>query len=501
MGEIDFDLLGLHFSTDLTKMINYNYEKYLAQVYDIIKRWNRRYLTPIGKITIVKTYIISKFIHLFSVLPNPPVEFLKKLNTMIFKFIWDGKPDKINRQQICRQIQEGGLRMIDLISFIKSLKLSWLRRMIQSKSTTPWITLVNQIIPDINNIFSLGIYATKNILSQIKNSFWYDTLSAWAELITFYNPTNINECLSTPIWNNATISSVPLFIKSWYKKGIRFIGDLIDTNMKIFDLEEIINIYGINKIDFLTYNRIKIGINKILSSYNKDDTVPINHILPIIPFPLNCITKVNKGVKYIYNAFTQSLNKPFESPKWNNDLNIILEDNTWRNTFKICFNTISDNYLIWHSYKILTRILGCRKYLNQIKISDDSTCRLCNEEPETLFHLFYACKDSHSLWTNLSKIIKSKTGIDITLDKITVLLGYQYYNNWSAAINTILIVARSYIFACASKNCKLDINRLLQKIETTYNEESLVAAINHKSQKFNKHWSIFKNIFTSPNSP
>ena len=499
-GETEFDLLGLHFTTDLSKMISYNFKKYLAQVYDITKRWNRRYLTPIGKITIIKTYILSKFIHLFSVLPNPPLEFLKKLNTIIFNFIWDGKPDKINRLQVCRQQHEGGLKMINLLSFIKSLKLSWFRRMIQSKTTTPWITIVNYIIPDISSIFTLGIQTCKEMLPHIKNAFWYDTISAWGDLITTCNPTNIEECLNTPIWNNPIICPAPLYIKRWYNKGIKFIRDIVDSNMKFFELEHILNVYNVNKIDFLTYNRIRIGVTRLLNAF-KNQIEAINDILPIIPFPLNCILKANKGVKYIYRGLTQTPNKAFESVKWNRDLNLCIDNDTWKRVFRICFNTISDNYLIWHSYKILTRILGCRKYLNQIKISNDPTCRLCNEEPETLFHLFFSCVETHSLWINLTNLIKSNLNIDIVFDKITVILGYQYYNNWSIAINTILIVARSYIFTCANSNRKLDINQLLQKIKSVYNEQLLISRINQQNEKFNKHWLIFKNLFNTPISP
>ena len=94
-GETAFDLLGLKFSVNLDKMIQLNYDKYINQAKETINHWNKRYLTPLGKITVVKTFILSKFIHLFSSLPTPSQIILKKINSLISNFIWDGKPDKI----------------------------------------------------------------------------------------------------------------------------------------------------------------------------------------------------------------------------------------------------------------------------------------------------------------------------------------------------------------------------------------------------------------------
>ena len=475
-------------------MIHYNFSKYLVDINDIIKRWNRRYLTPIGKITIIKTYVLSKFIHLFSTLPNPSIDFLKKLNTIIYTFIWDGKPDKISRNQLSKQTTEGGLKMIDITQFIKCLKISWLRRIVLSDNTTPWNSLISYNIPNINVIFELGVHTAKEILPTIENQFWYDTLLAWIDLVNVYNPKNINDCLSTPIWNNTQIFSSPLYIRNWFKHGIKFIGDLVDENLNILDLDFVIHTYNVNRIDFLTYNRICIGVKNHLKKF-KDQIYPNSYIQPNIPFPLSYITKDTKGVKQIYKAITENFNEPYESLKWNRDFDTYIDGNTWKNTFKICFNTISDNYLVWHSYKILTRILGCKYYLNQLKITDDSTCRLCDKEPETLIHLYFLCLETQSIWNKLKHLILSKLNIDITFDKITVLLGYQYHDSWSVAINTILISTRAYIFACANNKSKPSINRVITNIENIYKDQLMVAIMNQKKEKFDKQWVVFKKLF------
>ena len=64
--------------------------------------WHKRYLTPIGKIAVVKTLAISKLNHLFTSVAFPNKHILKEFETVFFNFIWDGKPDKVKRTTITK---------------------------------------------------------------------------------------------------------------------------------------------------------------------------------------------------------------------------------------------------------------------------------------------------------------------------------------------------------------------------------------------------------------
>ena len=52
---------------------------------------------PCGKIAVIKSLGLSQLIVLLSVLPDPPSHFIKELDSVIYKFIWSGKPDKVKR--------------------------------------------------------------------------------------------------------------------------------------------------------------------------------------------------------------------------------------------------------------------------------------------------------------------------------------------------------------------------------------------------------------------
>ena len=49
----------------------------------LINLWSKRRLALPGKITVIRSLILSKFTHLFLALPNPPGEFQKLLKRKI----------------------------------------------------------------------------------------------------------------------------------------------------------------------------------------------------------------------------------------------------------------------------------------------------------------------------------------------------------------------------------------------------------------------------------
>ena len=55
-GKSSFKVLGIIFNIDLEKMIKVNYASKIQQVEKRIKQWEKRSLSPIGKITVIKLY-------------------------------------------------------------------------------------------------------------------------------------------------------------------------------------------------------------------------------------------------------------------------------------------------------------------------------------------------------------------------------------------------------------------------------------------------------------
>ena len=52
----------------------------------------------------------------------------------------------------------------------------------------------------------------------------------------------------------------------------------------------------------------------------------------------------------------------YMNSKWNRDLNINIDMDSWKLAFKIFFNQFNDNMLVWFQYCILTRCIGVKNY-------------------------------------------------------------------------------------------------------------------------------------------
>ena len=125
-----FKILGVTFTPEVFDIWDQNTLDILKKVENTIKTWSKRRLSLQGKITIIKSLAISKFVHLFLALPNPPGNLVKTLNKLFYKFIWNSGPDRIKRQYKIKDITKGGLRMIKIDSFVRALRNTELRFLI-----------------------------------------------------------------------------------------------------------------------------------------------------------------------------------------------------------------------------------------------------------------------------------------------------------------------------------------------------------------------------------
>ena len=96
-GAVRFSLLGIEFSVELNEMIQINFDKEILKIEALLKQWKNRILTPLGRITILKSLIIPKLNHLFLSLPNPDTIIIKDLMLRFYEFIWNSKIDRVKR--------------------------------------------------------------------------------------------------------------------------------------------------------------------------------------------------------------------------------------------------------------------------------------------------------------------------------------------------------------------------------------------------------------------
>ena len=82
-------------------MMEQNYTPKLRALENIVKRWEKRNLTLLGKITAIKVLFIPAFNHLFITFPSPDQEIVNHINSKLFNFLWSNNV-KIERHVVIK---------------------------------------------------------------------------------------------------------------------------------------------------------------------------------------------------------------------------------------------------------------------------------------------------------------------------------------------------------------------------------------------------------------
>jgi len=91
--------------------------------------WRSRDLTLFGKVLIINSLGLSQLIYSASIL-NVPEEVARTVKTKLFSFLWKNKRDEIKRIGLYQDLERGGIRMVDIDTMFKALKLAWIPRLL-----------------------------------------------------------------------------------------------------------------------------------------------------------------------------------------------------------------------------------------------------------------------------------------------------------------------------------------------------------------------------------
>ena len=107
------------------------------------------------------------------------------------EFLWKGNKPKIANIKLIQEYEVGGLKLVDMTSNNKSMKVFWVERLQQPDSF--WVHIVNNYYPiECPYIWRCNISPKDIIKFRIENEFWSEVLECWAE-INHRSPSNKQE--------------------------------------------------------------------------------------------------------------------------------------------------------------------------------------------------------------------------------------------------------------------------------------------------------------------
>ena len=158
---------------------------------------------------------------------------------------------------------------------------------------------------------------------------------AFIELSETTEIRRIFETQTLLLWYNPKISAEPIFVNKWCKKGITTLGDVLSEAGRILTMREITLKFNADPLDYLTFYRIKLGVTKLLKSYNYIYKPEIVYVRPNQPFYITTILKNKKGIKNIYKNLTLPYKTVSKIQKWDRDLGIVIDEQSWISVYKI----------------------------------------------------------------------------------------------------------------------------------------------------------------------
>ena len=94
------------------KNLKRNWDEKIDKVKHILTSWKDRDISLLGKVPIIKTFVVLQFVLPASLLVVPP-EITKKIESILHKFLW-GPRDKVKRVKVTQELKLGSLNMVDI---------------------------------------------------------------------------------------------------------------------------------------------------------------------------------------------------------------------------------------------------------------------------------------------------------------------------------------------------------------------------------------------------
>ena len=437
---MEIKVLGVFFSMTETATDNHsNWKPKICKTKNAIKQWLKRDLTPVGKILIVKTFGISNFVYLMGSI-GMPEWVMKELNTCFFDFIWRKNKDyerktteRVKRHILCNDIEEGGLKMLDLRDFQDGFMLNWIEKLLVGAENEEW-----KIIPFENFEFIGGksVFNADTAFQRIRGKekmfspFWVKAFERWQSLKN--NTITDHITGNDPICNNDRIT---------FKRNLIYIPECIEY--KILRVRDVLKA---DSNDVMTFDEFALKYenlpNKVLVHnviYNALERVHIENssegLEDAITFRDSEIGEIGRKT---FTRLIKTNEKPYIVHMWKRKFDVELESEHWT----IPIITTKEVRLRVLQWKILHNIYATNIHLSKMKIKETETCDWCDNIDHS-DHAFFDCIKIKPLWSEVEKLFTSRTNALFKIKKEHVIFGI--LNNQTHLLKTHLQLLNHFI--------------------------------------------------------
>ena len=254
-SECNVNALGVVISGNEDDHYDLNFKNRISNMKSLLCSWKCRKLSLKGKITVINTLALSPLLYVSSTL-HVPKRVFNEVKDIIIDFLWDGKPAKIAYNTLIQDIKKGGLKLVDFEMKVKSLKINWIKRLVD-KDTTKWKAAALTFLKSKDMEFYFSCNKSKQ---KIYPLFYQEIQHAWSDITRMKTAEPIN-VLNQTIWNNRyiLINNKPVMWDKWAKCGIKKVAHILDEDGNVLSYTKLNEIYNVN-CNFLHVMQLKDSI-------------------------------------------------------------------------------------------------------------------------------------------------------------------------------------------------------------------------------------------------
>ena len=113
-------------------------------------------------------------------------------------------------------------------------------------------------------------------------------------------------------------------------------------------------------------------------------------------------------------------------------------------------------------YKIVHGYVATNRLLHKMNIIDSDICDFCDQQEQTLCHLFYECRLVKEFWASVQSWLTTECGVNCDFCLKTVLFGVLEKDNF---LNTVICYARLHIMNCKVQKIQICMDRFIVYLE------------------------------------
>ena len=335
-----------------------NYKKRLTTMKNLLSSWKYRYLSLKVKVTVINSLAISPLLYLASVI-HVLCRVIQEVKHIVTDFIWNGKPPKIAYNIMIQNIENGGIKFIDFKSKVKSLKIGFVKHLLQNKDGK-WQATASHFFQTNNLNFHL--MCNRGPPDTMDHEFYGETLQCWLELQEVKTP-RADIIYNQTIWENRyiTIQIKPIIWRLWQENGITQVYNIICDDGEFLGHNEIKEMYGLN-CNFLNALQIRQSLPLNWRQLIKNKAVTIKVSVPFVNFSGKPTPLVTAATNISYNQLIKNKYvKPAGIQKWQSVTPGLILEEEWPDIFRRPYRCSRETTLQSLQFKIVHRIINCNK--------------------------------------------------------------------------------------------------------------------------------------------